>query len=214
MSARLLKPLILWLSAGGIVAVALVIFPPFRIVCLSETRQAVKTFDPSEYAADFWQNKLTASFASASDAAEVLQAIRSDRRAAKERYGRVVGAGGPHHYYVRGSGRIIAIRDRYVDLALTDEGEIDLVLMIAKIVGNEVLNATAIVTPSQFARTSDYNGVSAAINQIVEGDLVPAFLAKANVGDKLHFVGCSKRVQDDDPVPVPLQVVPVKLEIE
>lgn len=211
------KVLLWWIvicMIGGIVF----IFPPFRIVPLDKARakSQAQAFNAGRFAAQFWQSQLTGSLNTAFEAREVLEAIRRDRQSAKNRYGRIVGLGGPHHYFLKGTGRIIALREREAEINLDADNNSspDIILMTSMIFGNEVLNATGLVNPSQFQRTNDYNAISAQVNRIVETQVVPPFLEKAKIGDTVRFIGCSVKVSDDDPVPIPMRLVPVKLEIE
>lgn len=213
-----LKKPLLWLIAGCVIGGMLYVFPPFHIVPLDEARakSQAKVFNASSFAVNFWHNQLTGSLDSAIEAREVLDAIGRDRQAAKNRYGQVVGLDGPHHYFLKGTGRIITVHDRQVEISLNgnDTGRPDIILVTSMIFGNEVLNATGLLSRSQFQRTNDYNAISAEVNRIVETQVVPPFLEKAEIGATVHFVGCSLKICDDDPTPIPIHLVPVKLEVD
>jgi len=206
------------LAVCGFVGVLLLVFPPFHIVSLESAREKAQaqTFDPAEFALRFWKEQLPSTLDSAYEATAVLDAIRRDRASAKAQYGRVVGLDGPHHYFLQGTGRIVALGERQVELALSgnDSERPDIVLAVSMIFGNEILNATGLVKHSQFKRTNEYNAVSAEVNKGVESELVPAFLEKAKVGSTVHFIGCSSKISDDDPMPIPMRLVPVKLEVQ
>lgn len=210
--------ILLWFIAVCIIGIILILFPPFHIVPLDQARTAAQShaFNPSRFAADFWKNQLTKSFDKAFEAEEVLDAIRLDYQAARLRYARVVGLGGPGHYFLKGSGRIIAVHQREVEIALdgNNSDQADIILLTSMIFGNEVLNATGLISRSQFPKTNDYNAISAQVNNIVETQVAPPFLEKAKVGANVQFVGCSTQISDDDPVPIPMRLVPVKLGVE
>ena len=206
------------LIACGVVGGLLLAFPPFHVVSLELAKEEAQAqaFDPARFALQFWQEQLPSTFDNAYDAQVVLDAIRRDRKSAKARYGRVVGLSGPHHYYLKGSARIVAMSEREVELALGGNGSerADIVLAVSMIFGNEILNATGLVKHSQFKRTNEYNAVSAEVNKIVESELAPAFLEKAEIGATVQFVGCSSKISDDDPMPIPMRLVPVRLEVQ
>lgn len=212
------KTLLRWLMAAAIISGILILFPPFHIVPLDQVRAAAQSraFNPSQFASEFLKNQLTVSLNNAFEARDVLDAIRLDHQSAKTRYARIVGLGGPGHYFLKGTGRIIALSQREVEISLNgnDSGQADIVLLTSMIFGNEVLNATGLVSRSQFPRTNDYNAISAQVNTIVETQIVPPFLEKAKIGAKVHFVGCSTQISDDDPMPIPMRLVPVKLEVD
>ena len=209
---------ILRLIACGVVGCLLLAFPPFHVVPLelAKERAQAQVFDPVRFALRFWQEQLPSTFDTAHEAQAVLDAIRRDRKSAKAQYGRVVGLGGPHHYLLKGTARIIAVTEREVELALVgnDSEQPDIVLAVSMIFGNEILNATGLVKHSQFKRTNEYNAISAEVNKIVESELAPAFLKEAKVGSTVSFVGCSSKISDDDPMPIPMRLVPVKLEVQ
>jgi predicted lipoprotein len=208
---------ILRLVVCGVVGCLLLVFPPFHIVPLEAAKEKAQTqaFDPAEFARRFWQEQLPSALGSAHEATAVLDAIRRDRTSAKARYGRVVGLDGPHHYFLKGTGKIVALGERQVELTLAggDSERAEIVLVTSMIFGNEILNATGLVKHSQFKRTNEYNAVSAEVNKIVESELAPAFLKEAKVGSIVRFVGCSAKISDDDPMPIPMRLVPVKLEV-
>ena len=86
--------------------------------------------------------------------------------------------GGPHHYFLKGTGRIVVLGEQQVGLALSDKDseQTEIVLVTSMIFGNEILNATGLVKHSQFKRTNEYNAVSAEVNKIVESELASAFV--------------------------------------
>lgn len=206
------------LAACGIVGSLLLVFPPFHIVPLelAKEKAQAQVFDPAEFALRFWQEQLPSALDDAYEVETVLDAIRRDRASAKTRYGRVVGLDGPHYYFLKGTGKIVAIGERQVELTLagSDGERAEIVLVTSMIFGNEILNATGLVKHSQFKRTNEYNAVSAEVNKIVESELVPAFFKEAKVGSTVYFVGCSSKISDDDPMPIPMRLVPVKLEVQ
>lgn len=206
------------LSMCGIVGVLLLVFPPFHIVSLESARENAReqVFNPADFALRLWKEQLPSALDSTYEATEVLDAIRHDRASAKAQYGRVVGLDGPHHYFLQGTGRIVALSELQAELALSGKNneQAEIVLVLSMIFGNEILNATGLVKHSQFKRTNEYNAVSAEVNKIVESELVPAFLEKAKVGSMVHFIGCSVKISDDDPMPIPMRLVPVKLEVQ
>lgn len=209
---------ILPLAACGVVGCLLLVFPPFHIVPLESAKEKAQSqaFNPAEFASRFWQEQLPSALDNAHEAETVLNAIRRDRTSAKARYGRVVGLDGPHYYFLKGTGKIAAIGEHQMQLTLvgSDSKQAEIVLVTSMIFGNEILNATGLVKHSQFKRTNEYNAVSAEVNEIVESELVPAFLEEAKVGSTVHFVGCSSKISDDDPMPIPMRLVPVKLEVQ
>ena len=80
------------------------------------------------------------------------------------------------------------------------------------IFGNEVLDATNIISRNQFKKTNDYNAVSAEINRMVQTQIAEPFLKQAKTGETIHFIGLAQTGIADEEPPVPMRLVPVKLE--
>jgi predicted lipoprotein len=208
--------MITWMVAGGLIIGVSVMFPPFKIVSLEENRNRLNTgvFDPLVFARQFWQNELPQALKNAADAQEVLNAIRNNPVQAKSRYGRVIGLGGPCYYFLKGSGTITAIDTRQIKVSLDRQDSNDeIILLTSMIFGNEVLDATNIISRNQFKKINDYNAISTEINQMVEKQITEPFLKQAKTGDTIHFIGCSTAITDEDSA-FPMQLVPVKLEVE
>lgn len=203
------------LIAGGLIIVLFFVFPPLKVVSLEEHKNRLTSgeFDPAAFARQFWQNDLPSTFKNAFDAQEVLNAVRNNPTDAKARYGRVVGLGGPCYYLLKGTGTITAIDPRQIEVSLdAEDTDAEIILITSMIFGNEVLDATNIISRNQFKKTNDYNAVSTEINKIVETQIAEPFLQQVKTGDTIHFIGCSTAVTDDD-MPVPMRLVPVKLEV-
>ena len=204
------------LLLAGLIIVFFIFFPPFRIVSLEESKvlDLADVFDPVKYARQFWQEQLPLSYKNAYDAQEVLNAVKNDLKDAKERYGQTTGLGGPCHFLLQDTGTITSIETRQIEVSLsTQDNDNKIYLMTSMIFGNEVLNATNIISRSQFQKTNDYNAVSAEVNSIVEKELVKPFLSQVKIGDSISFIGCSEGITGSDSA-VEFLLVPVKLEVE
>src|SRR6185436_8552217 len=104
---------------ASFLAVALYFFPLFRIVPLAKTAAVPATaFDPASSAAKFWREQLPPAVAQAQELAPVLTALRRDPAAAVKRYAHQVGLGGTAYYFVRGTGRIVAVEKNQILVAV------------------------------------------------------------------------------------------------
>ena len=94
-----------WLLGGGLLIGLFLVFPPFRVVSLEESRNRLNAgvFEPLAFARQFWQTKLPSAIKDAYEAQTIIAAICKDPAEAKARYGRVVGLGGPCHFLVKGT---------------------------------------------------------------------------------------------------------------
>ncbi len=208
------RKMAIWLFLGGSIIGVFITFPPFRIVSLEENRNRLNegVFDPLKFARQFWQNDLPSTFEKAFDAQQVLNVMRNNPKEARTRYGRVIGLGGPCYYYLNGAGTITAIEPRQIKVRLdVEDTGAEIILMTSMVFGNEILDATNIISRNQFQKTNDYNAVSAELNKIVETQLTEPFLQQIKLGETIHFIGCSTGMTDEDSL-VPMRLVPVKLE--
>jgi len=90
-----------WLPRTGCLLGLVVVFwwaPPFHIVELNGVQQAHPAFDAVAFVDKFWFGRLAQSLDRATDAVVLEKAIRTDSKAAREKYGRVAGLGGDYYF--------------------------------------------------------------------------------------------------------------------
>jgi predicted lipoprotein len=164
-------------------------FPLFHVLPLRASRAAVeqKAFNADEYAAEFWRAKLTPRLAQAADARAVLDGLRRDAAATGKQYGRTLGMSDSVLYFIRGTGTITAADDRGITLALDGAGAPALLLKTGLLFGNTVRDATGLLDVNAFADSQDFNAISAALNKIVETQVLPVLKAAAQPGKRLRF---------------------------
>ncbi len=191
-------------------------FPLFHIVPLkrAETEKSAGAFDAAKFADNLWSEKLTKSFDHATDAKELLAAIRADPAAAQKKYARTLSLGGGYFYYLRGEGRVLVTNDSGLSLVITSGAtNTEVVLETGMIFGNAVRDSTGLLNASDYPNLQDFNNISAELNKLVEARVLPVLHGRVQVGSTIHFVGCTE-VDDDATDLNPLQVVPVQAETE
>ena len=77
--------------------------------------------------------------------------------------------------------------------------------------GNAVRDATGLITASSYPNAQEFNDISAALNSMVEANVLPQLQQIAKVGDRIQFVGCAE-VGDEDTDLKPLKLVPVMVK--
>jgi len=211
-----MKPLTAW--SFGIVIIACIcwLFPLFHVVTL-KTAMAEKvaaTFNATQFAEDFWTTKLLASLDKTVKAEALLPAINSDAAAAKQKFSRSVGLSEGYFYFISGSGRVVAVSDDEVSLAVTDGStNAEVSLQTGLLFGNAVRDGTGLLNASDYPNSQDFNDISAALNHIVETRVLPKLREQAKVGAKISFVGCAE-VADESTDLKPLKVIPIRTEVQ
>ena len=205
-----------WLIAIAIVMAICWRFPLFHVVPL-KTATAEKnaaTFDPAEFTEAFWTNQLLPSLTKAVKAETLLPAIQTDATAAKTNYSRSVGMGESYFYFLSGTGRVMAVSDDEASLSLNDRStNTEISLQTGLIFGNALRDGTGLLNVNDYPNSQDFNGISEALNHIVETRVLPKLHDQAKVGMKISFVGCAE-IDDESTDLKPLKVIPIQTELQ
>jgi predicted lipoprotein len=205
-----------WLIAIAVFAGICWLFPLFHIVPLktANAEKAAATFNAADFAETFWTNQLLPSLDKSVKADALLTAIRSDPAAAKEKFSRSVGLSDSYFYFVSGVGRVVNISDDTVSLVISEGStNAEISLQAGLIFGDAVRDGTGLLNASAYPNSQDFNDVSAALNHIVETNVIPALREQAKVGVKISFAGCAE-VDDESTDLKPLKVIPIQTKAE
>jgi predicted lipoprotein len=205
-----------WFIAIAIIASVCWLFPLFHVVTLkmATAEKVAATFNATDFAETFWTNQLLASLDKTVKAEILLPAIQSDATAAKKKFSKNVGLGENYFYFVSGSGRIVAVSDDEVSLAVTDGStNAEISLQTGLVFGNALRDGTGLLNASDYPNSQDFNDISAALNHIVETKVLPKLREQAKVGAKIPFVGCAE-VDDESTDLKPLKVIPIQTTTE
>ena len=189
-------------------------FPAYHIVSLKQAKAAKElgVFNPADFAAKFWRERLTPSLNHAADAQSVLDALAKDPKAAATNYGRTVGMSDTVYYLLRGTGTVVSVEGKGVGVSLHGaSGEADLLLKTGLLFGNTVRDATGLLTASEFPNSQEFNDVSTELNRIVESQIIPSLRTNAATGRALRFVVCAE-ISEDEAGGRPLKVIPIRAE--
>jgi predicted lipoprotein len=77
--------------------------------------------------------------------------------------------------------------------------------------GNALRDGPGLLSVSDYPNSQDFNGISEALNHIVETRVLPKLREQARVGGKIFFAGCAE-VDDESSDLKPLKVVPIQAE--
>jgi predicted lipoprotein len=192
------------------------LFPLFHIVPLERAakEKAAATFNPSQFAEKFWNERLLKSLDQAIPADTLLPLIKSNPAEARKKFSRSVGLSESYTYFLSGKGRVLAVTDDEISLAITDAATTpEVSLQTGLIFGNAIRNGTGLLNVNEFPNSQDFNAISEALNHLVETRVLPDLKARVKVGAIVRFTGCAE-VNDESSDLTPLKVVPIQAIVE
>jgi predicted lipoprotein len=205
-----------WISAVLLLAFAGYLLPLFHIHKLDEIerQRMMAQFNPEEFSKNFWKNQLRQSMDQAVSVQALMSLIQNDPEQAKEKYANTIGIGSAYYYYLKGTGYVKSIEDGAVAVVVRQENQVpDLRIITGKIFGNAIRNGCNQLNISDFPNSQEFNQISMYLNKIVENQVLPPFMNKVSIGDRVNFVGCCEVIDEDTDLH-PLQLIPITLEIE
>ncbi len=158
----------------------------------------------------FWNEQLPEATKSATKVEELFALASTDAQAARKKYGREVGLGGPTYFFVRGTGTIESVDEDQCRLRLQDRAQ-RIVLVLGVLSGNAVRDATGLIRVESFPNSQDFNNVSAELNRRCEASVIEPIRSQLVVGALVDFVGCGK-VSEGDSWDA-LELIPVQLSL-
>jgi predicted lipoprotein len=189
-------------------------FPLFRIVPLAQAarEKAAATFNPAEFAETFWGEQLLKSLGQAAKADELLPAIAVSPADARKKFSRSVGVSESYTFFIRGEGRVLAVSEDEVALAVTPGAtSAEISLQAGLLFGNALRDGTGLLSVNDYPNSQNFNAISEALNHLVETRVQPKLRELAKVGATIRFVG-SAEVNDESTDLKPLKVVPIQVE--
>ena len=203
-----------WLIAVAVVASLCWRFPLFHIVPLERAakEKAAATFDPKAFTEKFWSEQLLTSLDKAVKAEVLLPAIQSSAVEAKKKFARSVGVSESYTYFISGQGRVLAVSDDEVSLAVIESAtNTEVSLQVGLLFSNAVRDGTGLLSVNDYPNSQDFNAISEALNRIIEERVLPKLRETTKIGAIISFVGCAE-VNDESTDLGPLKVIPVKAE--
>ena len=189
------------------------LFPPFHVVPLKQAaaEKAATVFNPAQSAETFWGAQLLPAIAKSVKTETLLPTIQSDAATAKKKYSRSIGAAENYFYFLSGSGMVVAVSDDEISLNLTGGTNAEVSLQTGLVFGNALRDGTGLLDANNYPNSQDFNGISEALNHLVEMRVLPKLKEQAKVGAKISFVGCAE-VADESADLKPLKVIPIQTE--
>ena len=204
-----------WFTAIIALAAICWLFPLFHVVPLERAakEKADAKFDSALFATRFWHEKLLKSLDKATSTDVLLATIQTNAMVARQKFSRSVGVSDSYTYFLSGKGRVLAVSENEISLAIiTGSTNADISLQTGLPFGNAVRDGTGLLNVNDFPNSQDFNGISEALNHIVETRVQPRLREQAKIGATIHFVGCAE-VNDESTDLRPLKVLPVSAEV-
>ena len=160
------RRVVIW-SSGVIGAVVFCYFYPlFRVEQIDSSGNARQSpasatapLSVTDYADEFWNDRLPDAFGDAVDIEELFEALERDASQARSKFGRQVGLGGACFLFVRGAGRVEEVDSDYCTLKIGASRRVR--IRSGVVVGNAVRDCTGLIDVNQFANSQDFNNLSA-----------------------------------------------------
>jgi predicted lipoprotein len=216
---------LVWAAFGLVgTGVFLWIFPLFHVVPLrsngGQSPMSVTTtdagsagvFDAAAFAATFWRGKLQPAAGRAKDVGVVLTALRRDPAATVRHHATQVGIGGTNYYFVRGTGRVIAVEKGRLVVAVEGAEGATVAVRVGPLFGNALRDGTGLLNVNEFPGLQEFNALAAELNRWAETEVVSPLRERVTVGGTLIFAGCAEAPETIGDGPW-LTLVPLQLEV-
>ncbi len=199
-----------------VVAIALLVFPPFHIRRVPSGGGAASIdrggADVPQLAQKFWNTKLTTPAVPPIDARTLIETLNRNADTAAAKYGRRTGIGGPAFYFLAGVGRVAAIDHSGVWLDLGVPGPTRLVLPTGPIFGNALRDATGLLDLADFS-SLEFNELGTELNRLAEARAQPALRGDVKVGSTVAFLAAAQ-ADDASGDALVLKLVPISLTVK
>jgi len=192
------------------------LFPLFHIVPLktAAAEKAAATFNAPQFADSFWTNQLLPAIKKTVGAGTLLAAIHSDPATARKKFSRQVGLSESYFYFLSGTGRVVAVSDDEISLAITSGStNAEVSLQTGLVFGDAIRDGTGLLDAGTYPNSQDFNDLSSALNHLVETRVLPPLRQQAKIGATISFAGCAE-VDDESTDLQPLKVVPIEARVQ
>ncbi|MBN2181312.1 MAG: DUF2291 family protein [Sedimentisphaerales bacterium] len=195
-----MKKVYKYIIAAAIISI--VVYFSVSIESLEEVkeRQRRVSFNATEYARDFWDNRLGGVLDNAIDAVQLIELFNTNMAEAIEKYGRAPGVSSVYAYLLKGNGEILTIGEDFIDISIKEPRANPDIRIITGlyIPGNAVRDASGLIDVSEFSDTMKFNEIGNEINKIVVKEVIRPFMdKKPSSGDKVGFFGATRVARDD-----------------
>lgn len=198
---------------AGILVLLVVLYNSVYFKKLDEVNASSSKFDAKTYARNYFNKKLIPSLNNAVEINQLLTLLQQNKDEAFEKYSHALGIGNIRYFLVKGEGPVTAINENDVEItARADTNQKPLSIATEFVFGNAIRDASGKIDINEFTNTMDFNNVSAEINKIVRGEVLPPFKASVKKGDTVQFAGAVELNKEHLNVEK-IEIIPVQLKI-
>jgi predicted lipoprotein len=203
---------------GYVVLIALFFIVAYNSVYfkkLDEVKTAsAKDFNPAAYARNYLNKKLYPALNKAVEVNSLISQLEADPKKAFKDHAHALGIGNIGYFLIRGEGKVTAIDENDVYVVTGDTKSLRTIKIATEFVfGNAVRDASGIININEFSNTMDFNNVSAEINKVIRGEVLPPFKSNVKKGDKVQFTGAIElnkehlKLEDIEAIPVSVKII-------
>ena len=203
-------------AAKYIIAIVIIIVVAYNSVYfkkLDEVKAAAtaKEFNATQYAQNFWTNKLIPNLNKATDLNQLTAMLSGDATKTFDTYSHALGIGNLRYFLVKGTGTITSMNEDDLSVLLqTDTNKLSITVATEYIFGNAVRDATGLININEFSNTMDFNNVSAELNKIIREKVLAPFKQKARKDDTIELTGAIELNKEHLDLSK-IEVIPVKI---
>jgi predicted lipoprotein len=206
---------VIWVPLALVVLCA--VFPPVRFHRYRADQMTVAADISSsatpEAAKRFWDERLLPAARRSADAKAVIDALGANVPTAEQQYGRTPAIGGPSFFFVTGTGRIVSKTSDQIAISLGEDSHQDIVMATGPPFGNSIRDGSGLLNAAEYPNSGDFNTLSRELNNLVKTQVLPTLREQGKVGSPIHFGGVGE-VPDGETHPLPLQLVPIFVELK
>lgn len=199
-SMNIIKPIIL---------LAVILFlghHSIEIKPLDQVRKKEKKFDATEYARNYLDHVLPASYEKAIPILDLIELLQKDKSKAFDSLSHAVSIGNVRNFLVQGKGIISKVTDDEIILKIKNK---TISLALEYIYGSSIRDAAGLFDIKQFKNSADINNISSEIDNIIRKERVAKFKQDAIVGKLYSFIGALE-MNSEYPQLDSLEVLPIE----
>ncbi|MEQ8879181.1 MAG: DUF2291 domain-containing protein [Cyclobacteriaceae bacterium] len=195
----------------GIIIGAIVLYNSVYFMPLDEkiASEQTVTFDAESFVDDLWGRQLQFAYDTAIELSTLINQLKEKPQYMFDQYGLSLGIGNIAYFKTTGIGIVQKINENNV---LVRIGEHLIEIETEFIFGNAIRDASGLIKINDFDKTSDFNGISEAINRKVREEVIPNFRQKVKEGDRIQFHGALELNKAHLHLDLP-EIIPVSIEI-
>jgi hypothetical protein len=154
---------------------------------LSDVLAANKSFNATEYAQNYLNQKLIPSIGKTPSTDTLLNLIKTGTSSAFDKYSHALDIGNIRYFMTKGSGTVTGIDES--DVYITTPAHQNIRIATEYVFGNALRDAPGIININDFTNSGDLNSISSEVNKIIRNTILPPFKNAVKKGDEIEYAG-------------------------